>query len=132
MVCNLMTIFMDNVSGVVTLHNSVPAQDVRLKEVRIEFDSDVDAANVPIIGVHFPWLSHNQINDSRVATSIPISVVGSGYVLYQTDLCFTVSRIIPEVFEYKLFNFATGAELTTGNNLTSVLLIFEYEKGTNF
>ena len=124
---------MDNVSGVVTLHNSVPVQDIRLKEVRIEFDSDLDASNVPIIGVHFPWLSHNQINDSRVATSLPISVVGSGYVFYQTDLCFTVSKIIPEVFEYKPSStFATGAELTASNNLTSVLLVFEYEKGTNF
>ena len=126
---------MTDPSGTINLNHSIPTQNMKLRTVRVEMKTNAHAVANPIINIDLSSLfGPSQINNSSSNNSyLPVfnQSMDPTYVAfisqYDADLSIGLQKNVPESFRYAIY--ATDGLLITSAELTSIDLIFEYNKG---
>lgn len=135
MTSNILHMRMTAPSGTINLNHSIPSQNMVLKSVRLQFvDLASETAN-PVLYVDLSSLfGPSQINNSSSNNSyLPVFTNSSDptmttfTTLYSPDMTIGLQKIVPESFVYGIYK--SSGVLVTSGELTSLDLVFQYNKG---
>lgn len=110
-------------SGTYTVHNTMPAQTLILKSVRVEFSSPANMLAAQVIYFDAPWLNSNHLIDGLTNLyTLPIPLGNDYCVNYTCDIPVAMSKDILESFDYRIITSAGAAP--TG--FSNICLQFSY------
>lgn len=120
--CSILHLSLTSLVGSVAIKTEIPPQNLRLKTVRIEFDTDANAQANPLIHVKLPFFgASSQINSENIQGSgYPIFTNGTAYTLYTPDTCVATHQKVHETFNYSI-------SMTNTTGFEKIDLIFEYD-----
>lgn len=127
----IISLYIDQTSGVIELPQSIPAQQIKLKSYRIEFDSVGNARASNIIMFSCDWTKNASLYNGYtrgttggIFTGLPILVHDEQVSNQNCDITFDIPKEINKTFTYRLDGI--GGDLTGFHNLT---MVFEYNYG---
>jgi hypothetical protein len=122
----VLTLFSSSNSSVLNLHNQVPRQVLKLKNVRIEFNSAATSLAQKIAFIDLEFLSNQQLIDPLIGRFyLPILLDNNAVTIYQPDLDIYMSRHIHNTVNLNVRN----SDGTLVTNLVHVALQFQFDYG---
>ena len=121
----IFTIYTTSTSGVLDIHNEIPAQTLRLKNVRVAFTADTDAVSAEMLYFDASFLNSNVLIDNLANLYLlPLTLQNNKVTQYSTDIGVQMSNPIRESFNYRVVTAAGAAP----SNFVSITLQFEFSR----
>lgn len=122
---SVLELTLTDTSGEVVLSTEVPAQDLTLRYVRVEFSSTTSMP--PVLYLGLPFVGASSTVASHNIRGIPIPIVPGLTQIHTPNLTVGINQSIPERFRYDIR--ANSGVLT---NFVSLTVVFEYSVGSIF
>lgn len=127
----IISLYIDQTSGIIDLPQSIPAQQIKLKSYRIEFDTQTNGRSNNVIMFSCDWTKNASLYNGYtrgttggIFTGLPILTHNEQVYTQTCDITFDIPKEINKTFNYQLLSI--GNDLTGFQNLT---LVFEYNYG---
>lgn len=128
----IISLYIDQTSGVIELPQSIPAQQIKLKSYRIEFDTVAHARDSNLIMFSCDWTKNSSLYNgytrgttAGIFNGLPILVHDQVVSVQTPEITFDIAKEINKTFTYRLDGIGDSA-LTGFINLT---MVFEYNYG---
>lgn len=115
-----------------TLQRTIPVQELKLINYRIQFETDAEAITAGQIWVDLPFFSVDQLIDNNGANDgrLPLAVGGSRITLMQpNDHTVYMSKVAQKVGYMRIYD--DSGDLLTGGGFERIQLTFEYKLTDN-
>ncbi len=121
----LFTFYTTSTSGIYEVHAEIPAQTLRLKNIRVVFSADTDANSTEMIYFDSSFLNSNLLVDGLASLYLlPIPLQNNKVTQYTADIGVQMSIPIRESFSYRIVT-SSGA---VPSNCVSMTLQFEFSR----
>lgn len=127
----IISLYIDQTSGICELPQSIPAQQIKLKSYRIEFDTAENARASNMIMFSCDWTKNSALYNGYtrgttggIFIGLPILTHNEQVTVETPEITFDIAKEVNKTFNYSLQGI--GSSLTGFINLS---LIFEYNYG---
>lgn len=128
----IISLYLDQTSGIIELPQSIPAQQIKLKSYRTEFDTVAHARDSNMIMFSCDWTKNSSLYNGYtrgttggIFSGLPILVHDEQVSVQTPDITFDIAKEINKTFSYRLDGIGDNA-LTGFLNMS---LVFEYNYG---
>lgn len=127
----IITLYIDATTGIIELPQSIPAQQIKLKSYRIEFDTAENARASNMIMFSCDWTKNASLyngytrgTNAGIFIGLPILTHNEQVTVETPDIAFDIPKEVNKTFSYSLQGI--GGTLAGFINLS---LVFEYNYG---
>lgn len=128
----IISLYLDQTRGIVELPQSIPAQQIKLKSYRIEYDTVAHARDSNMIMFSCDWTKNSSLYNGYtrgttggIFTGLPILVNDEEVTIQTPEITFDIAKEINKTFTYSLSGI--GDSSMTG--FLNMSLVFEYNYG---
>lgn len=128
----IISLYIDQTSGTIELPQSIPAQQIKLKSYRMEFDTQAHARDSNMIMFSCEWTKNSPLfngytrgTTAGIFNGLPLLTHNEVVSVQTPDIAFDLAKEINKTFTYRL----DGIGDTAMTGFINLSMIFEYSFG---